>query len=210
MAEVVYSKKEELWNAWSHAAGIVLGIAGLVLLLVYDTHKTPFSTLSLILYGISIILLYSASTAYHSVVGINNKRRLRILDHIGIYLLIAGTYSPVVLISLESGKGWMLFWIVWGIAAFGTVLKIFFTGRFEVFSLLLYLVMGWLVVIDFSAVVEAHSTLGLTLLAIGGACYTFGTIFYAVERIPYNHAIWHFFVLAGSVFHFFFIFLDVI
>ena len=206
----MYTKKEELWNTISHGLGILLGIAGLVLLLVFDSEKTPYSTFSILMYAISVIVLYSASTLYHAITHIKWKPILRKLDHISIYFLIAGTYTPVALISLEQGSGWILFWTVWIIAAIGTFLKIFFTGKFEIISLLLYLVMGWLILFDISSVVETQSTLGLTLLSLGGAFYTVGILFYVVQKIPFNHAIWHMFVLAGSVFHFFFIFTDVI
>ena len=206
----MYTKREEFWNTVSHGLGVLLGIAGLVLLLVYNTGKTDYSTFSVLVYGLSIVLLYSASTAYHAVKRTDLKSILRKFDHISIYFLIAGTYTPVALISLESSSGWALFWTVWGIAALGTLMKIFFTGRFETLSLLLYLVMGWLIVFDISNVINLHSAMGLSLLALGGGCYTFGTVFYAVERIPYNHTIWHVFVLAGSIFHYFFILLDVI
>lgn len=206
----MYTKKEELWNTISHGLGILLGIAGLVLLLVFDNEKSPYSTFSILMYAISVIVLYSASTLYHAISHIKWKPVLRKLDHISIYLLIAGTYTPVALISLVQDSGWVLFWTVWIIAAIGTVLKIFFTGRFEIVSLLLYLVMGWLIVFDLGSVIEAQSTLGLTLLALGGGFYTVGILFYVIQKIPFNHAIWHMFVLAGSVFHFFFIFTDVI
>ncbi len=206
----MYTKKEELWNSISHGLGILLGIAGLVLLLVFDNEKTSYSTFSILMYAISVIVLYSASTLYHAIGHVKWKPLLRKLDHISIYFLIAGTYTPVALISLEHNSGWALFWTVWGIAALGTFLKIFFTGKFEVVSLILYLVMGWLIAFDFSSVLEAQSTLGIALLAIGGAFYTLGILFYVVQKIPYNHTIWHFFVLAGSIFHFFFIFTDVI
>lgn len=206
----MYSPREELFNTLSHFVGILLGIAGLVLLLLFNTHKTEFSTLSILCYGISIIMLYSASTLYHAVKSTDHKLWLRKLDHISIYFLIAGTYTPVALITLVDTSGWTIFWTVWGIAAIGTLLKIFFTGKFEAISLLLYLAMGWLIVFDFNSVFELQSSLGITLLALGGLAYTLGTIFYAIQKIPYNHAIWHLFVLAGSIFHFFFIFLDVI
>lgn len=206
----MYSPKEERINSWSHGIGIPLGIVALLLLLAFDSHKTPYSTLSIVLYGVSLIVLYLASTLYHAIKADKYKKGLRTFDHISIYLLIAGTYTPVALISLVASSGWTIFWTVWGIAGIGIVLKLFFTGKFEVISLLLYLVMGWLIVFDFSSLMAQQSSLGITLLALGGAAYTFGIIFYVVEKIPYNHAIWHFFVLAGSVFHFFFIFLDVI
>ena len=206
----MYSKKEELWNSISHALGIVLGVVGLILLLIFDTEKTPYSTMSILFYTLSIILLYSASTLYHAIGNIRWKSILRKIDHISIYFLIAGTYTPVALISLEHESGWALFWTVWIIAAVGTLLKIFLTGRFEALSLLLYLVMGWLILFDLSTLTEVQSALGLSLLGVGGLMYTVGILFYVVRKIPYNHTIWHFFVLAGSIFHFFFILVDVI
>ena len=206
----MYTAKEELWNTISHALGIVLGIVGLVVLLIWDSEKTAYSTMSILFYTISIIILYSASTLYHAVTNIKWKSILRIVDHISIYLLIAVTYTPVALISLEHDSGWALFWTVWIIAAVGTILKVFFTGKFEVISLLLYLVMGWLIIFDLSTLTEVQSSLGLTLLGVGGLMYTVGIVFYAIRKIPYNHTIWHFFVLAGSIFHFFFILVDVI
>ncbi|MDC8004415.1 hemolysin III family protein [Aureisphaera galaxeae] len=206
----MYTKREEFWNTLTHGLGVLLAITGLVVLLVKDTHESTYSTLSILFYGISLILLYLASTLYHAIPWKHWKSTLRKLDHISIYLLIAGTYTPVALISLIDGNGWTIFWTVWIIAGIGTLLKVFFTGKFEAISLLLYLVMGWLILFDFTNVVEAHSTFGLTLLALGGAAYTLGIVFYVVEKIPYNHAIWHLFVLAGSIFHFFFILYDVI
>jgi hemolysin III len=206
----MYSRREELWHSISHGLGIVLGIIGLVLLLVTDTGKTSYSTMSILIYAGTVILLYTASTLYHAISHKQWKPLLRKLDHISIYFLIAGTYSPVALISLEAGAGWTIFWTVWAIAAFGTVLKIFFTGRYETLSLLLYLLMGWLIAFDFSSVLEIQSTTGIVLLALGGAFYTLGIVFYVVQRIPYNHLIWHLFVLAGSISHFLFIYTDVI
>jgi len=206
----MYSKREEFWNTITHAIGIPLGVIGLVLLLLNDTQRSEFSSLSIWIYGGSIILLYTASTIYHAIPRLSWKPILRKIDHISIYILIAGTYTPVTLISLINGSGWPLFWVVWGITAIGTLLKIFYTGRFEAISLILYLAMGWLIIFDIQNVLELHSTMGLSLLALGGAFYTFGIVFYVLERIPLNHAIWHLFVLAGSIFHYFFIFLDVI
>lgn len=200
---------EEKLNAITHALGAVLGIVALVLLIVFDTHKTPWSRFSVVVYGLSIIILFSASTLYHAVKTENKKHYFRIVDHISIYLLIAGTYTPVLLITLNHSLGWSLFWVVWGIAAFGVVLKLFFTGRFEVFSTLLYLVMGWLIIFDFSNLSNAIGN-GILWFFAGGMAYTLGIVFYAVHRIPYNHVIWHLFVLAGAVCHFFMIFLYVI
>lgn len=206
----MYSKREEIVNASTHGIGIILGIIGLLVLLQHDQGLTQYSRLSIWFYGISLVVLYTASTLYHVVVEAKWKRRARILDHISIYYLIAGTYTPVCLITLLDSSGVWMFWTVWGIALLGTLLKLFFTGRFEKLSLLLYLFMGWVIVFDLTNVIESFSSQGLWLLALGGAFYTAGTVFYAVHRIPYNHGIWHLFVLAGSIFHYFFILLDVI
>lgn len=202
-------KTEERLHALSHGVGALLSCAGLYALLLQNSQKTPYATQSLLLYGISLILLFSASTAYHLVQHPKWKHRLRILDHISIYILIAGTYSPVCLITLESGNGWLIFYTVWGIAFLGTVLKLFFTGKFEYISLFLYLGMGWLIVIDLNSLVERTSTQGLLLLGAGGVWYTLGVLFYSIRRIPYNHLIWHFFVLGGAACHWIYIFSEV-
>ena len=196
---------EEKLNALTHAIGAVFGIVALILLIVFETKKTAFSLFSVIVYGISIIILFTASTMYHSFTDEKKKHYFRIVDHISIYLLIAGTYTPVLLITLEQSKGWLLFYIVWAIAGFGVVLKLFFTGKFETFSTLLYLVMGWLIVFDFSTLSSIMASNGLVLLIAGGLAYTVGIVFYAIEKIPYNHVIWHLFVLAGAILHFFMI-----
>ena len=201
---------EEKLNALTHGIGVVLGITALVLLIVFNTHKTNWSLFGVVVYGISIIMLFTASTLYHAVKSERRKHYFRIVDHISIYLLIAGTYTPVLLISLENSLGWTLFWVVWGIALFGLVLKLFFTGKFEIFSTLLYLVMGWLIIFDFSNVSEIMGPDGILFLFAGGLSYTVGIIFYAIQKIPFNHVIWHVFVLAGAIFHFFMIFLYVI
>ncbi|MCF7560924.1 hemolysin III family protein [Sabulilitoribacter multivorans] len=201
---------EEKLNAISHAIGAIFGVVALVLLINYDNNKANWSLFSVIIYGISIIILFSASTFYHAVKGEKRKHYFRIVDHISIYFLIAGTYTPVCLIALEQSLGWSLFWAVWVIAAFGVILKLFFTGKFEVFSTLLYLVMGWLIVFDFSNLSNTISNDGVLLLFAGGLAYTVGIVFYVFQKIPFNHVIWHLFVLAGAVCHFFMIFFYVI
>jgi len=206
----IQSPFEERLNAWSHGIGAVLGVAGLILLIVFLKQETPYSLFSVIVYGVSIIILFLASTFYHAIADERRKHYFRILDHISIYLLIAGTYTPVLLITLPDSLGWELFWTVWGIAFFGVVLKLFFTGRFETFSTLLYLVMGWLIVFDFSTLADRMETNGLLLLFAGGLFYTVGIVFYAIEKIPYNHVIWHFFVLGGAICHFFMVYFFVI
>jgi hemolysin III len=200
---------EEQLNAWIHGIGAALGVVGIILLFKYS-HTNIVDVFSVIVYGVSIIILFLASTLYHSIQNENKKHIFRIIDHISIYLLIAGTYTPVTLIMLSESRGWLLFGLVWGIAAFGVILKLFFTGRFEIFSVLLYLVMGWLIVFDFSALVDKMATNGLLLLFAGGLFYTVGIVFYAIEKIPYNHVIWHLFVLGGAICHFFMIFFYVI
>ena len=206
----VQSKKEEILNAITHGIGALLGVSGLVLLVVYQTNRTDWSLFSVIVYGTSIIVLFTASTLYHSIKNENRKHYFRIIDHISIYFLIAGTYTPVLLIMLLESKGWPLFWTVWGIAAFGIILKLFFTGKFEIFSTLLYLVMGWLIVFDFASLSELINYNGILFLFAGGLFYTVGIVFYVIEKIPYNHVIWHLFVLGGAICHFFMIFLYVI
>lgn len=202
--------KEEKLNAISHAIGALFSVLGLILLILYNTNKSEWSLFSVIVYGVSLIVLFSASTLYHSVTNERKKHIFRVIDHISIYGLIAGTYTPVLLITLHESLGWFLFWVVWGIALFGVVLKLFYTGRFEVFSTLLYLVMGWLIVFDFSNLYEAIGNNGIILLFASGLAYTVGIVFYAIQKIPYNHVIWHVFVLAGAIFHFFMIYLYVI
>ncbi|MDN3664410.1 hemolysin III family protein [Algibacter miyuki] len=197
---------EEKLNALTHGFGAILGVVALVLLITFETAKTEWSLFSVLVYGLSIIVLFTASTLYHSVKDERRKHIFRIFDHISIYGLIAGTYTPVCLITLDQSLGWPLFWSVWGIAIFGVILKIFFTGKFEIFSTLLYLIMGWLIVFDFSYLSEMIGTNGIWFLFLGGMSYTIGIVFYAIDKIPYNHVIWHLFVLSGAIFHFFMIF----
>lgn len=201
---------EEQLNAWTHGLGALMGIAGLILLISFTKQKTDWSLFSVILYGFSIILLFSASAMYHSVRSERRKHYFRIIDHISIYILIAGTYTPVALIGLHESLGWHLFWTVWAIAGFGLILKLFFTGKFEIFSTLLYLVMGWLIVFDFSNLSNLIGTNGIILFIAGGAFYTIGILFYAIERIPYNHVIWHLFVLGGAICHYLMILLYIV
>ncbi|MEN1784185.1 MAG: hemolysin III family protein [Bacteroidota bacterium] len=153
------------------------------------------------IYNGSVILLFTASTLYHATAATKRKQQLRVLDHISIYYLIAGTYTPVCIWMLADSRGILLLWLVWGIAFFGTLLKLFFTGRFETFSLLLYAIMGWLIVLDWTYLRSHISKSAGFYLALGGGFYTIGILFYASRRIPYNHFIWHCFVLAGAFCH---------
>jgi hemolysin III len=201
---------EEFWNALSHFLGILMGIVGLILLLIYKRGGSPYGTWSILIYGFSIVLLYTASTSYHIVRQTRLKRILHIVDHISIYFLIAGTYTPVALIILQDGSGWIIFWIVWGITIMGCLLKIFFTGRFEILSLLLYLAMGWLIVFFYGELTQSISPENKLFFWLGGLFYTVGSLFYMLRKLPFNHFIWHLFVLAGSISHFLFIFFEVI
>ncbi|WP_420399108.1 PAQR family membrane homeostasis protein TrhA [Flagellimonas sp.] len=191
---------EEKWNTYSHGVGAVLAVVGFFFLIRGDL-SAKYATVSIVVYSLSLILLFMASTLYHAAREPKLKARLRILDHISIYYLIAGTYTPVCLLVLQKSKGWLLLYLVWGIALFGTVVKIFFTGKFEKLSLLLYAVMGYLVVLDYSFLSQKLSSTGLFWMAMGGAFYTLGIFFYAMKRIPFNHLIWHVFVLGGAIGH---------
>lgn len=197
-----YPPAEELANRLTHGFGALLSVAGLVLMVVWSTlHGDAWVVTSTAVYGVSLVVLYTASTLYHSVTSDRWKRLLQKVDHAAIYLLIAGTYTPFVLGPLRGGWGWTLFGIVWGFAVVGIILKLFFAGRADVLSTIAYLVMGWLVVIAIKPLIAALPAGALWLLVGGGLCYTVGTIFYLWEKLPYNHAVWHVWVLGGSICH---------
>ncbi len=206
-----YSTDEQIASAISHGIGAMLAIAGLVVLVVSAALQgSAIKVVSFSIYGASLFILMLCSTLYHSIPHIPTQRILRIFDHSSIYLLIAGTYTPFALVTIDGGWGWSLFGVIWGLAIFGIIMKIFFTGRFEKLSLLTYGLMGWLVVIAIKPFISSISTVGLCLTVAGGVVYTAGIVFYAVEKIKYNHAIWHLFVLGGAVCHFFAIYLSVL
>jgi hemolysin III len=202
--------KEEKLNTLSHALGVFLGLLGFAVLYTNSGHQSPYGSFSIVIYSFSLIILFTASTLYHRVNDPKLKNKLRILDHISIYFLIAGTYTPISLIMLEKGNGWPMFYTVWGIAAVGTLMKLFYTGKYEFISLLLYLIMGWLIVLDLDNLLSHTTAAGLGTLFLGGAFYTTGILFYAIERIPYNHFIWYLFVLGGAISHWCFIYIDVV
>ncbi len=155
------------------------------------------------IFGSALVLMYTASTLFHSIPLPATKRVLRVIDHSLIYVLIAGTYTPYTLIALHGAWGWSLFGFTWGLALVGVVFKIFTTGRFESLSLIIYLLMGWCGVVAAGPLIHRMEAGGLWLLLAGGLCYSFGVIFYAWNRLRYHHAIWHGFVLGGSLFHYF-------
>lgn len=198
-----YSHKEEQLNIWSHFIGMVLSIIGLILLLYKGIQSgSALVIVSYALYGVSMLVLYLASTLYHSAIEPEKRKKLKVFDHAAIYFLIAGTYTPFSLLVLKGAWGWSIFGVVWGIAALGISLKLFFTGRFNLLSTISYVLMGWVVVIAIKPLIESISSQGLFLLAAGGFFYTVGAVLYSIKRIPYNHAIFHFFVLMGSLAHF--------
>jgi hemolysin III len=195
---------EELANSITHGVGLALSIIGLIVLIVLSvTRGTAWHILGCTIYGVTLVLLYSASTLYHSFRTPRLKRTLRILDHTAIYLLIAGTYTPFTLVNLRGFWGWTLFSLVWGLSVFGIVWKFFHAERFQIVSTLIYLAMGWLVLIAIKPVTIALPLSGILWLVAGGIFYTVGVLFFGLKRLPYNHAIWHVFVLAGSTCHYF-------
>nr|AOT83015.1 hypothetical protein [uncultured bacterium] len=194
-----YNWKEELANAITHGIGFLLSIPALVILIVSAAQKgDPLQIVSFTVYGISMLLLYLFSTMLHSFKPSKAKNVFAILDHSAIYLLIAGTYTPLVLVSLNGALGWTLFGIVWGLAITGITLKCFLINRFRVLSTFFYLVMGWLVIIAIEPLYSNLSGTGFGLLLTGGLLYSVGAIFYIWRNLPYSHAIWHLFVIAGS------------
>ncbi|QQK75201.1 hemolysin III family protein [Salicibibacter cibarius] len=200
----MFTKKEEIANAVTHGIGSLLSIAALVLLIVYATHiGTPLHIVSVSIFGATMLLLYVCSTLVHSFPKGKAKNLFEILDHSSIYLFIAGTYTPVLFHALDGALSWALFGIIWGLAITGIVFKALFVKRFRVLSTLIYIVMGWIIVIAWGPLAAVVPTGGLVLLLIGGVFYTTGAFFYLWGRFPYHHAIWHIFVIAGSAAHFF-------
>lgn len=202
-----YSAMEEVAHALTHGIGAALSIGGLVIMLLWSvTYGDAWHVVAASIYGASLILLYTASTLYHAFPWPRIKYFFQQLDHAAIFVLIAGTYTPFALINLRGAWGWTLLGVAWGIAIFGVIFELAVKERKKVISLSLYLGMGWMALIAIKPMLENVDTSGLLLLLAGGLCYTVGVIFYVWKSLPYHHAIWHLFVLAGSIFHFFSIF----
>ena len=197
------TKEEEFWNTLTHFIGLLLSLGGLPVLLYYDQSQTALSSYSILFFGFGLILLYAASTVYHFTSNFKLKEKFRVLDHISVFYLIAGSYAPVCLITLYEGKGVSLFLAIIIITLLGTAFKVFYTGKFEKLSLLIYLAMGWLIILDFNTVLTLIEFKGIFLLIVGGLLYSIGTIFYSLQKLKYAHTIWHVFVLGGSVSHYF-------
>ena len=202
-----YTIKEEVAHALTHGIGAALSIVALVLMLVWAAaYGDAWHVVAASIYGASLILLYTASTLYHAFPWPRIKAVFQQLDHAAIYILIAGTYTPFALINLRDAWGWTLLSVAWGIALLGVFLELGVKKRIKWLSLSLYLGMGWMALIAIKPMIDNVDSGGLMLLVAGGLAYTFGVIFYVWKSLPYHHAIWHLFVLAGSVFHFFSIF----
>lgn len=193
---------EELASAVTHGAGVVASLAGgAILMTLAALNGSAWQIVGAAIFTASLLLLYSASTAYHTAITESTRRRLQVFDHCAIYILIAGTYTPFTLSGLRGPWGWTLFGIVWGLALAGVVFKLYHTGRFPRISTGIYVAMGWLVLIAAGPLIRSVSPAALIWLAAGGLAYTGGTVFYHSRRVPYAHAVWHLFVLAGSVCH---------
>ena len=203
-------KNEELWNGLTHFIGVILTFLGVPILFYFDNKFTGLSTLSIILFSFGLLLVYSSSSVYHFVINPKLKKRFQILDHISIYYLILGSYAPVCLITLYEYSGINIFIVVLTLSIVGTLKKLFFTGRFKIISLLLYLAMGWLIVVEINLLFELLDSEAELLLIIGGLSYTIGIIFYTLDKIKYFHSIWHLFVLTGSVLHYLMIVLYIV
>lgn len=199
-----YSRREEVANAVTHGIGAALSVAALVLLIVFSSMKgTAWHVVSFTIYGITMLMLYTNSTLVHALKEGKAKDLFEFFDHSSIYLFIAGTYTPFLFIAVRGTLGWTLFGVIWGIALFGVIFKAFFTKKFLFMSTIFYIAMGWLIVIAWQPLVTAIPSGGIVLLVTGGLMYTLGTLFYVWRGFPYHHAIWHLFVLAGSILHFF-------
>nr|WP_132548872.1 hemolysin III family protein [Pectinatus cerevisiiphilus] len=194
---------EEKINAITHGIGTFFAVIALVVLIIEAyINGGPWQMAAAIIYGVSLILLYLASTLYHSFSRKRVKEILKFFDHAAIYILIAGNYTPFTLIPLHGTLGWAIFGVIWGLALVGIVFKIYFVKRFKYFSTLCYLLMGWLAVVMVKPLLAVLPAAAIYWLLAGGISYTIGTIFYLDKKIPYNHAVWHLFVIGGSVSHF--------
>ena len=206
-----FSVTEEIWHAVTHGIGFVLSITALALLVSFATlNGSTMYIIAAVIYGTSLIVMYGSSTLYHAISHQSIKRLFQKFDHSSIYFLIAGSYTPILLITIGDTWGWTLFGIEWGIAIVGIVLKFIYPGRFEALSLIAYVVMGWLIVFVFDTFKSNIDPVGFWLIVSGGIAYTSGIVFYVKDKISYFHAIWHLFVLLGSILQFFAILLYVL
>ena len=206
-----YTLGEEIFNSISHGAGTLLAIGGTAVLIVLSAiYSTPWAVVSSAIYGASLIILYTMSTLYHAITNNTAKKFFRIMDHNTIFVLIAGTYTPITLAIMGGALGWVLFGIVWGAAAVGIVFNSIDLEKFSKPSIVCYVLMGWVVIFAIKPLIEATSAVFLIFLLLGGIFYTLGIIFYAIKKIKYFHSVWHLFTVAGSVFHYFAILYEIV
>ena len=206
-----YSLREDFANSIIHGAGIILSIIGMCVLIGFASiYGNAWHVVSCTIYGSTLVFLYTASTLYHSIQLAKAKKVLRALDHSTIFLLIAGTYTPFTLVNLRGPWGWSLFGVIWALAVIGILFETTMLRKGAIVSVAFYVAMGWVVVVAIKPMLSLVDTGGLVLLLLGGVAYTTGVVFYLWRQMPYNHAIWHVFVLAGSTLHFFAILLYVI
>ena len=202
--DTLQTKAEEIGNATTHGMGALLSLAALTLLIVFASNQDDVLKLvSGIVFGVSLLLMYLSSTVYHSMTNPRVKHLFRILDHASIYLLIAGSYTPFMLVTLKGPWGWGLFTVVWLLAIAGVLFKVFFVHKYEGLSTIIYLLMGWMSLVVIKPIYQLLPMGGLVCIVVGGLCYTVGVIFFVWERLKFSHVLWHLFVLAGSIFHFF-------
>jgi hemolysin III len=206
-----YSPIEEKINIISHATGFILSIVAFVLLVTHaNLHGDVWHIVSFSIFGASLIILYAASTFYHSAKKSKSRNRLKIIDHASIYVLIAGTYTPFTLVILKGTIGWVIFGTSWGLALTGITLKLFFTGKYNIISTIMYVLMGWVIVFAIKPLINNLPLEGLLWLIAGGIFYTIGAILYSIKKIKFNHAIFHMLVLMGSFCHFMSVFFYVL
>jgi len=207
----VYSQDEEIFNAVTHGVGAALSVLGLILMVVKSAaFGSALYVASTAVFGISMVLLYTLSTLYHSIKQERAKQVFKILDHSSIFLLIAGTYTPFTLLVLRGAWGWSIFGVVWGLAVTGIIIESIFINKLKFLTLILYLSMGWVVIVALKPLIRSMPKVALYWLIAGGLSYTFGVIFYVMKKIKYTHGIWHLFVLGGTVCHFFAVYYYVI
>lgn len=204
MSKKLYTLGEEIFNSVSHGVGTLLAIGGMVVLIVFSAiYADAWAVVSASIYGATLTILYAMSTLYHSLTNSKAKKFFRIMDHNSIFLLIAGTYTPFTLVALRGGLGWTLFGIVWGATVLGVIFNSINLEKYKKISLVCYIAMGWVIIMAIKPMIAALPIVSLIFLVLGGICYTGGVVFYAIKKIRYFHSVWHLFVLAGSVLHYF-------
>ena len=201
---ITYSEEEELANRLTHTLAAAISLVGFVFMVTAASRTgDPYRIVSSVIFCGSLTIFYIISTLYHTIRSPKSRYVFRVLDHAGIYLVIAGTYTPFTLVSLRESSGWVLFGVVWGLAIAGAIFKSFMTHRLAFLAPVFYIALGWLIVVDLEGLLSLVPIKGVLWLVAGGLFYTVGIIFYAIDRIPYNHAVWHVFVIAGSLCHYF-------